>query len=592
MHGLYGFMPRSILLTALLICLSGILCHVLSGIPCHAYSTVLITEFYPNTVLKGEPDEYIVLTNPCKHSVDLTNWSITDNEAVFALPHLILPPDGEVYLTNKDAVYARPDAEVVIMNTHGFALRNQGDEIILRDGHGRVVDVVIYGDSCYGVDGEGGTRYDDTGWHGRPLSKPIEGLVFHRKGYIDTDTETDWVILAPGASYHPPEPVHASNTAVTTFVSPDCSFSVLKRELDNATSSIYLNLYEFDNARLNEHLLRAMNRGVRVHLLLEARPVGGMTDAERCIVAQIEDNGGIVRFSHDRFLNHAKYAVIDDETLIIMSENWKYTGVPCNNGRGNRGWGIVIRNQQIAQYFKAVFFDDFRRAVSMDIGDDLCGNGYDCESVSVESRFEPRTMNRNFTLIPVLAPDSAMSEVLRLIKNARSHIYVEQFSAKLYWKEELNPFIKALIEAAQRGCDVKILLDSRYLEGDNNNDELVAEVNRIARAHNLSLTAKLADLDSLDLVKIHNKGLIVDGRAVFISSLNWNMNSIYNREVGVIIEEPEIASFYERVFLHDWNGSHDASRSVTGLETRILYIIATLVVVYLVFLVVKRYKHR
>ncbi len=566
-------MLKLILLPILLICMS--------CIPCHAYSTMLITEFYPDTTMKGEPDEYIVLTNPCAHSVNLTNWSITDNEAEVYLPHLAIPPGGELYLTNKDAAYARPDAEVVIMNTQSFALRNRGDELILRDDHGRVVDAVIYGDS----------RYDDAGWHGSPLVKPIEGMAFHRKGYLDTDSACDWVILAPGAYYHPPEPVHAVNTGVTTFVSPDCSFAVLKRELDNATSSIYLNLYEFDHSRLNEYLLRAMNRGVRVHLLLEVKPVGGMGDAERCIAAQIEDNGGFVRFSHDRFLNHAKYAIIDDETLIIMSENWKYTGVPWN-GEGNRGWGIVIRNREIARYFKSVFFDDFQRAVSMDL---RCSryeyeNEYQNVRIGMETQFEPRTMKCNFSLIPVLAPDSAMSEILRMIKNARSYIYVEQFSARLNWGDELNPFITALIEAAQRGCDVKILLDSRYLEGDNNNDEVVSELNRIARARNLSLEARLADLESLGLVKVHNKGLIVDGREVLISSLNWNTKSIYNREVGVIIDDPEIASFYEQVFLHDWNGSHEAERS--GDVRRSLYIIFTLALVYLVFLVVRRHQMR
>ena len=80
-----------------------------------------------------------------------------------------------------------------------------------------------------------------------------------------------------------------------------------------------------------------------------------MEDKERYIAEQIASNGGTVRFAHDRFLNHAKYAIIDNKTLILMSENWKYTGVPYDRTYGNRGWGIVIKNRMIAHYFMDLF---------------------------------------------------------------------------------------------------------------------------------------------------------------------------------------------------------------------------------------------
>jgi phosphatidylserine/phosphatidylglycerophosphate/cardiolipin synthase-like enzyme len=78
---------------------------------------------------------------------------------------------------------------------------------------------------------------------------------------------------------------------------------------------------------------------------------------------------------------------------------------------------------------------------------------------------------------------------------------------------------------------------------------------QVAAAENLDLEAELADLNGLGLVKIHNKGLIVDDRKVVITSLNWNANSIHNREAGVIIENDEIASFFTAAFFHDWNVS-------------------------------------
>ena len=568
----------------------------MSLVPVYAYSPLLITEVYPKTMMKGEPDEYIILTNQCAHSVDIANWSITDNEAIYTFPHVSIPPGRGIYLARKTAVYASSDADVIVatlkLNGTAFALRNRGDEVILRDNHGRVADVLIYGDS----------PYNGPGWRGEPLKKPVSGMVFHRKAYEDTDTASDWVILPLGASYHPPELISATNTSVTTFVSPDCSFTALKSELDNASSSLYLNLYEFDNIELLEPILDAMHRGVRVYLLLECRPVGGMEDEERYIAEQIASNGGTVRFAHDRFLNHAKYAIIDDKTLILMSENWKYTGVPYDRTYGNRGWGIVIKNRMIAHYFMDLFLDDLQRA-NADTA--FVFRGMNSKSQMEKEIpggyytpvFKPHTTTTNFTVIPVLAPDSALSSrtILQMIRNAKRYIHVELFSVAMYWGDEPNPFISALVEAARRGCDVEILLDSKYLEGDNNNDEVVSELNRIARSSSLSLEAKLADLGSSGLAKIHNKGLVVDGKKVLISSLNWNAHSIYNREAGVIIDNSAIASFYDQVFLYDWNASstneHEQARDRTP-EMQVLYIILTLCASFVIFRLVRWYQRR
>jgi cardiolipin synthase len=538
-----------------------------------AQASLLITEIYSNTATKNELDEYIAITNPCTHSVNIEGWSITDNEGKIIFPRFSVAPGETIYVTRNASVFVEqisnvtskdktisPDFEygsdsdpkVGQMQTEGraFMLRNSGDEVILEDKSGIEVDAVIYGDSTY--KGES--------WQGEPLRKPREGLIFKRKDQ-DTNQCKDWLLLPFGASYHASEKITFSGEVIA-FVSPDCSFFVLQREIDNASSSLFINLYQFENPYLMDIVLDALNRGVNVYLLLDGSPVGGITDEELHIAEEIRERGGEVRFSHDPFINHAKYVIIDNETTIVMSENWKNTGIPYNRSFGNRGWGVAIRNEKVANYFKEVFFEDFYR-----------GKEFSAEIVDLETKgffmtrempegsyvpvFEPLTLYRNFTVIPVLAPDTAVSNetILGMINHAKESVYVLQFSTRRFWGEEDNPFIHALIEAARRGCEVKVLLDSKYLEGENNNDEVVSWLNKVSREENLELKAKLADLDSLGLTKIHNKGLIVDGKEVLIASLNWNANSIYNREAGVIVENEEITSFYEDVFFHDWNVS-------------------------------------
>jgi phosphatidylserine/phosphatidylglycerophosphate/cardiolipin synthase-like enzyme len=182
---------------------------------------------------------------------------------------------------------------------------------------------------------------------------------------------------------------------------------------------------------------------------------------------------------------------------------------------------------------------------------------------------------------------------------------VQQFSAGRFWGEEPNTFIAALIEAARSGCEVKVLLDSRDYNVDawNDNDEAVAWLNEVSREENLSLEAKLADLDGLGLAKVHNKGLIVDGKKVIITSLNWNSNSIYNREAGVIVENVDIASFYEDIFFHDWNASVNGEpigetageataerEGRTSVKMKLVGVAVTLILSFAIFRIVKWYK--
>ena len=573
--------------------------------------SLIITEIYPNTATKNEPDEYVAITNPCTHPVNIEGWSITDNEGKIIFPTLAIAPGETIYVTRNATAFVGQlskvsrkdifpdfeyspdsDSDVTQLQTEGrFALRNSGDEVLLQDKSGKEVDVVIYGESSY----------KGVGWQDEPLKKPREGMIYKRNDFQDTNQCKDWLLLTFGASYHAPEKITCFGE-VTAFVSPDCSFSVLQREIETASSSLYINLYQFESIYLMDAVLDALNRGVNVYLLLEDRPVGGIKDEERYIAAKIKDSGGEVRFCHDPFINHAKYAVIDNERTLITTENWKNTGIPYNSSFGNRGWGIVIRNAEVANYFNEVFLDDFYRGKDSSQGLEKL----ETKQFTMSRRripegsyvpvFAPLTVTSNFSVIPVLAPDTALNNetILGTINNAKESIYVQQFLTRRFWDAEDNPFFAALVDAARRGCDVKVLLDSKYLEGGNNNDEAVTWLNEVSREDNLSLEANLADLDSLGLTKIHNKGLIVDGEKVLIASLNWNANSVHNREAGVIVANDEIASFYEDVFLHDWNKSvNEKGQGENEGGTfliKIAWVALTLVISFGIFWAVKWYK--
>ena len=52
---------------------------------------------------------------------------------------------------------------------------------------------------------------------------------------------------------------------------------------------------------------------------------------------------------------------------------------------------------------------------------------------------------------------------------------------------------------------------------------------------------------------VHNKGFVVDSKTVVVSSQNFSPPGVEtNRDAGVIIEHPDIAQYFESVFLSDF----------------------------------------
>jgi phosphatidylserine/phosphatidylglycerophosphate/cardiolipin synthase-like enzyme len=63
------------------------------------------------------------------------------------------------------------------------------------------------------------------------------------------------------------------------------------------------------------------------------------------------------------------------------------------------------------------------------------------------------------------------------------------------------------------------------------------------------------DLDQVLRIQqgVHNKGIVVDTKTVMVSSQNWSADGcLRNRDAGLIIEQADIAAYFEKIFLDDW----------------------------------------
>jgi phosphatidylserine/phosphatidylglycerophosphate/cardiolipin synthase-like enzyme len=506
----------------------------------HAGTAVRITEFCPDPYLHDDLDEYVVLSG----TGSLDGITLSDGRGGFRFP-TGSRTDGEVIIARSGPAFLQshgklPDFEWLdyspgvpnVINGDPLRLANSGDELQLYEGSELIQRVAWPKDV---KPREGQVHYFENGvWDPRPLM--IGQSRF--------------------------EPAEFNNVTVTTFVSPDCSSEMFMYAIDHASDEILLNVYEFSSPAMADSLIAARDRGVDVAVLIEGGPVGGISQEEKSAIWRMNEGRVPVRqmaseqdiHSPYRY-NHAKYVVIDHSAVLLTSENFKYSGFPPAGFNSNRGWGVYLEDPALAGYFSTMYRTDYNgRSVIPVKGSP--GNPEPAPRGKHAVEFTPGHFS-GATVRPVIAPDTS-SQISELIQSAKMSIEIEQAYITNETSFTLNPYLATAINASRRGVHVRVLLDSYWynIEDEKDNDEMAALITRIGTTEHIPLEARCADLAAGNLEKIHNKGVIIDGQRVLVSSINWNSNSPnFNREAGVIIEHPGVARYFLMVFEDDWNGT-------------------------------------
>jgi len=53
--------------------------------------------------------------------------------------------------------------------------------------------------------------------------------------------------------------------------------------------------------------------------------------------------------------------------------------------------------------------------------------------------------------------------------------------------------------------------------------------------------------------KLHNKGILVDGRIAVVGSHNWSSDGVqWNRDASLVFHHRDIAEYFTEVFMFDW----------------------------------------
>ncbi|MBQ8643236.1 MAG: lamin tail domain-containing protein [Candidatus Methanomethylophilaceae archaeon] len=512
---------------------------------------VLIQEINPMVAPEG-----VSLKNYGSKAVDLKGYVISDGEGKITILKKIVIEPGEIItfaekiesdskFTNRNDAYVKSSDE--ISYDRSFQLSNDGDDIYLYNASGVLIDAVCYEDVVI----------NDSSWSGESVT--VSGKYFYHRSYgTDTDSAEDWFKYVEGLTNLEFDPNLKYNAQVTPFVFPQSGGVPIFRALEEAKESVYITMYELRSDKIAAFLIDLeKNRGVDVYILHNANPVKGTITEMLPNLKAIDDAGAEVRLigvgDMDRYVHvHAKYCVIDGDTVIVTSENWNDTNLNgytrdddyYSSSNGNRGWGAVVESEPYADYVMDLFNVDW----SMEYGDvseleDVYPNANANKTLTYEKNESTATFKTYAaTVSPVFSNDTSYDAMEYYLNKAKDRLYAQNQSLTSYYadiSDERSP-IYMMAKRASAGVDTKLILDTKNTP-DNAN--LAYTIN----------ASTLIQATGMNIPPVHNKGIISDD-SVWVSSINWTPNSVENnREAAVVIHSAEVADYYEHYFLMDFN---------------------------------------
>ena len=142
-------------------------------------------------------------------------------------------------------------------------------------------------------------------------------------------------------------------------------------------------------------------------------------------------------------------------------------------------------------------------------------------------------------------PDAGEHSITNAIASAKKSLWLE-----MYLLTDHN-VIRALEEAAQRGVDVRVMLEAHpYGSGSGSPAETLDR---------LKAAGIQTETTNPSFALTHEKGMLIDSNTVYIMTANFTLSAlggtgkIRNREYGIIDSNPQDVQAVNAIFNADWN---------------------------------------
>jgi hypothetical protein len=368
------------------------------------------------------------------------------------------------------------------------------------------------------------------------------------------------------------------NFTLICCASPDDGWNQLQGFLEGTTDALRVAMYDFTSV----HILKTANSALAMRTLdlcldhPPKNPTADQTDEDS--VASLAQN--IEAFNHawalerkDPFAGawifpnayHIKVAVRDSTSFWLSSGNWNDSNLPefdPNNPdqsvakKSDRDWHVIVLESGLAKTLESYIMNDLKVAKSHQ------SDGFIAplqSAIAELAMAEPVLTARNFKqffgaskfenepmiITPLLTPDPGIyaARIKALIEAADTSFWMQTQYIHASGKDgdqDFDALIAALAKAQTRlGAEnVRVIMSqwekSAYLE---------------------QVQAAGIDLSSVRIQQgVHNKGMIVDGKIVVVSSQNWSADGVLrNRDAGLIIKSEKVAAYFGAIFTHDWD---------------------------------------
>ena len=378
----------------------------------------------------------------------------------------------------------------------------------------------------------------------------------------------------------------STTTTITAVVSPDAGFATLEKFLAGTKKSLIIGMYDFTSASILKDFKSDLGSPRTLQMVLDNPPLNPTADqSDVQTVADLEASLGSrakIAWALDRsnkfvsvwmfpFAYHIKVIVRDGTSFWLSSGNLNNSNEPnpaSPPSHEDRDWHVIIENPQITKTFEAFLNQDFVSAaanqnpappaVSEALAEANAKLALDTNPPpppSLKPNLKQAVSAQTFTNIPVtitpvLTPDTLpnsttrqyLSTMTKFISNAKKSLFIQlQYIEASSGTGFYDDLLQTIADRVKAGVDVRLI-------EDQTNGEKWAEK---MKSSGVDLTANIRLQAS---PSVHNKGFIIDSSIAVVSSQNFSPAGVHdNRDAGVVIESPEIAQYFEPVFLSDWS---------------------------------------
>ncbi len=320
-------------------------------------------------------------------------------------------------------------------------------------------------------------------------------------------------------------------TDLTTKLKPDtnCSSDICKNilsEINKSKTNIDMAIYGYQRIpQIDSAIKSALARGVKIRMVYDLDRYGNSIYADTKELANLIKNTKNDNYAesqiktkyNNNLIMHNKFFIFDNKTVITGSANLS----PTDMSGFNTNAAVLINSPEIAKIYSNEF-------------EQMYNNKF--HNIKTKTTANTNINLKGSNISVYFSPQDRITEnyILPIIRNAKKYIYIPAF---LITDKKLT---EELIQAKQRGVDVKIILDAVNAH---------SEYSQIKNLRVNGIPVKAENYAG----KIHSKLILIDGKTTILGSMNFSKSGQnYNDENVLIIQSEEITKNLQKMFDYLW----------------------------------------